>query len=77
MIEDELHLNLDEDIPGLVEYKNLPRMIGAVISSKMATLNECETLYSVEDIYLMLEVMSVDMHNRRVAEEWFRRNKDR
>ena len=70
MIEDELHLGLEEDIPGLIEYKNLPRMIGAVISSGKATLNECETLYSVEDIYLMLEVISVDAHNRRMAEEW-------
>jgi hypothetical protein len=65
---------VDDDIPGLVEYANLPPTIGAVVSADKATLHECETVYSVEDVYLMLEVISVDSHNRRAAEEWARRN---
>ena len=69
MIKDELRLGLLDDIPGLIEYANLPRQIGAVISAGKASLNECQTIYSVEDVYLMLEVIAIDAHNRRVAEE--------
>jgi hypothetical protein len=41
-----------------------------VVSAKQATLHECETVYSVEDVYLMLEVLMVDAHNRAVADKW-------
>lgn len=72
MIEEELRLVVD-DIPGVIEYANLPPTIGAVISSAggkaMATLGECQTIYSVEDVYLMLEVIAVDVHNRRMADD--------
>jgi hypothetical protein len=30
----------------------------------MATLHELDTVYGVEDVYDMLEVLSVDAHNR-------------
>ena len=33
----------------------------------MATLHELETIYSVEDVYLMLEIMNIDAHNRVLA----------
>lgn len=61
-----------DDVPGMVEYANLPRHIGAVISAKLATLHECDTVYGVEDIYLMLEVLSVDAHNRRAYMDYQR-----
>ena len=77
MIEDGLRLGLDDDIPGIVEYANLPRQIGALISAGKATLNECATVYSVEDVYLMLEVVAVDAHNRRMAEDHAKRTRDR
>jgi hypothetical protein len=44
-----------------------------VISADKATLQECQNVYSVEDVYLMLEVIHVDAHNRRMAEEQARR----
>lgn len=74
-------MSLDE-IPGLVQYANVPRMIGAVISpvgagAAMATLHECDTIYSVEDVYLMLEVRAVDSHNRYVVDEWNKRQQER
>jgi len=34
------------------------------VSGKFATLHELDTVYSVEDLYLLLEVHSVDIHNR-------------
>lgn len=47
-----------------------------MISAKMATLHELDTVYSVEDLYLMLEVMTTDSHNARLAAE-AARDKDR
>ena len=32
----------------------------------MATLRELETVYSIEDVYDMLEIVAVDAHNRRM-----------
>lgn len=43
-----------------------------MISADKATLHECETVYSVEDVYLMLEIVAIDAHNRRVADDWAR-----
>lgn len=77
VIEEKIKLGFEDDIPGLLEYQNLPRTIGAVISANKATLIECDTVYSVEDIYIMLEVVVIDAHNRRTAEEWARRNSER
>lgn len=42
-------------------------MLGALISNKLATLHELDTVYSAEDAYLLLEVLTVDAHNRRVV----------
>lgn len=37
------------------------------MSSKMATLYELQTIYGVEDVYDMLEVLNVDNHNQELA----------
>ena len=55
------------DVSDFLEYSNVPPIIGAVVSSGKATLCELQTLYSVQDAHDMLEVISVDAHNRRVA----------
>jgi hypothetical protein len=34
----------------------------------MATLHELDTVYGVEDLYDMLEVLEVDAHNKRIAQ---------
>lgn len=36
------------------------------MAAKMATLRELSTFYSLEDVYLMLEILSVDVHNARL-----------
>jgi len=41
-----------------------------VISSGKATLHECETIYSTEDLYFLLEVVSVDAHNKAAAHRY-------
>lgn len=48
-----------------MNYANVPRVIGTLVSARMATLHELQTVYSVEDAYNMLEVLSVDHHNER------------
>lgn len=55
---------VDIAVSGLIEYDNLPGPLGCLISSRLATLNELDTVYSVEDAYLLLDVIKVDAHNR-------------
>lgn len=59
----------DLSAPGLVEYPNVPRTIGAAISLKMASLQQLDTVYGVRDLYDLLEIASVDAHNRRMIEK--------
>lgn len=33
----------------------------------MATLNELQTIYSVADVYDMIEIITIDAHNQRVT----------
>ena len=46
---------------------NLSRLIGVVVSSRLATLYELETVYGAEDLHLFLEVIAVDANNRNLA----------
>ena len=41
--------------------------IGLVLSAKMATLHEMQTVYGLEDVYDLLEIASVDAHNSNLA----------
>jgi hypothetical protein len=49
-----------------LNYANVPRVIGTLVSSGKATLHELQTVYGVRDAYDMLEIISVDMHNEQV-----------
>ena len=35
--------------------------------AKLATLCECQTVYSLRDVYLMTEMSMVDNHNKALA----------
>jgi hypothetical protein len=50
----------------------VPRTIGTVVSRGKATLYELQTVYGQEDLHDLLEIITVDSHNERVASE--RRN---
>ena len=52
---------------GLVNYANVPRIIGTLISSRLTTLDQLQSVYGVQDAYDLLEVLSVDAHNEQVA----------
>lgn len=49
-----------------MEYANVPKTIGAILSHDKAKLHELQTIYSIEDVYLMIEVLNVDAHNQKV-----------
>lgn len=44
----------------------MPQAIGRVVSLRMATLNELQTVYGSEDFYDLLEIMAVDSFNENV-----------
>lgn len=50
-----------------MDYANVPRAIAAVVSSRIATLHELDTVYGVHDLWDLLEVITVDHHNQHVA----------
>mgnify|MGYP001104607550 CR=1 FL=1 len=60
-------MDLGDEAPrGLIDYPNMPRTLGIVISAGKATLHELETVYGIEDVYDMLEIIMVDAHNQRI-----------
>jgi len=46
---------------------NVPIPLGRVISSRLATPHELDTVYGVADLYDMLEILAVDVYNQGVA----------
>jgi hypothetical protein len=48
-----------------VEYANVPRIIGIIVSRRLATLYELQTIYGIEDAHDLLEVIAVDAENER------------
>jgi len=40
-----------------------------VVSTGKATLKECQTWYSLEDVYNILEVVMIDAQNRKAIEK--------
>ena len=43
---------------------NVPKSIGAVVSMRLATLHETQTVYGLKDVYDLLEIGAVDAYNR-------------
>ena len=43
----------------------MPRTIGSLISHRLATPHELETIYGIEDMYDMLEIIIIDSYNKR------------
>jgi len=48
---------------GLIDYVNLPGLIGMIVSADKATLSELQTVYGLEDAYNLGEIVLVDSHN--------------
>ena len=43
----------------------MPRFIAAVVSSRLATLVELDTVLGTEDLHDLLEILAVDAFNNR------------
>ena len=56
----------NEDFGDLIDYPNVPPMIGMAISGRPELLVALNTVLSVEDLHDILEVIAVDAHNRRI-----------
>lgn len=46
----------------------MPRTIATVVSSRHATLHELDTVYGMEDLWGLLEIITVDAHNTHLAQ---------
>lgn len=44
----------------------MPPYIATVISAGMATLHEIDTVYGLEDVFDMLEIIAIDAHNKNL-----------
>lgn len=59
-------------ITGLLKYPNIAQGIGLVVSERLATLHELQTVYSIEDLFSLIEILAVDSANeariRKAAE---------
>jgi hypothetical protein len=40
-----------------------------VVSARLATLHELQTVYGVKDLYDLLEIIAVDNYNQMIARE--------
>lgn len=57
-------------MPGLIEYKNWPPVIGALVSSRLVPVTELQAVLGVEDAYNLLELLTVDATNARTVREY-------
>jgi len=47
----------------LAKPGNIPELINHVVLSKLATLHELKTIYSINDLYDLYEILSVKSNN--------------
>jgi hypothetical protein len=65
-----------DEQPVWSEYRNLGSgAVGSVISAKLATLHELDTVYGVADLYKLVEVIRIDTFNQKLAHKWATREK--
>ncbi|WP_354474365.1 transglycosylase [Pantoea sp. UYEF8] len=57
---------MGSNVVGLVRYENVPSTIATVVSSKLATLIELDTVYGTEDLWRLLEINTVENYNQMV-----------
>ena len=50
----------------MASYVNVPPIIGAVISNKLATLYELETVYSYNDLLNLYEIIIIRVANEQI-----------
>ena len=54
----------------MIEYPTVPGMIGVIITRRLATLHELQTVYSIDDAADLYEIAAVNNYNEwRASEE--------
>ena len=54
----------------MIEYPTVPGIIGVIITRRLATLYELQTVYSIDDAVDLYEIAAVNNYNEwRSAEE--------
>ena len=54
----------------MIEYPTMPAMLGVIVSRRLATLHELQTVYSLDDAVDLYEVAAVNNYNEwRAGEE--------
>ena len=51
----------------LIDYVGISNIFGVVISKNLATLKELEEYYSLEDVYLLADIVKVNNYNEWVV----------
>jgi hypothetical protein len=51
------------------EYENVPIVIAAIVSHRMATLHELQSVYGAQDAYDLVEIIRVDDYNQALARQ--------
>lgn len=49
-----------------MDYPNVPRVIGTVLSAGKASAADLSETLSLEDVYDLVEIIAVDAHNYRI-----------
>lgn len=52
-----------------MEYQTIPGVVGVVVTSKLATLYELQTVYSYEDMLSLYEIHLTNIYNEKKAWE--------
>lgn len=52
-----------------MEYQTVPAIVGVVVTSKLATLHELQTIYSYEDMLDLYEIHLTNIYNERKSWE--------
>lgn len=58
----------------MADYANIPPLTGRLVSAGIATLHELRTVYSLEDAYLLDEVLTVRNYHTWLANKESSRN---
>ena len=48
-------------------YVNVPPIIGSVVNSRIATLHELESVYGLEDLYNLYEIILIKAANEQTV----------
>ena len=53
----------------MIEYPTFPAMLGVIVTRRLATLHELQTVYSLDDAADLYEIAAVNNYNEWKASE--------